>query len=166
MEWLELGNKRTWKGPIDKQQLLNILGANIKSGTNRPSRSLKRVFDFASSGTRKTSWRKIFGDNNKDSFSHTFVLTPGMMNGIYFDDKDEASYKVECLDGDCEFAIKSAVWSSWDQRSRTKVLSTGKSASGKYEVASRFYDATVFLYFKARGNNMAKVRVTFSAKDR
>ena len=127
------------------------------------------IKQFALEGTRKTSWAKIFGDGDKNEFTHVFTLTVGTMNGIYFDDKDVAEYEIECMSGSCSWQIKSATNSSWDKVEDEKTLKTGATAKGNFKVKFRDtlikQDATIFLSVTNTSNGIAKIRCRLKAKD-
>jgi hypothetical protein len=167
-EWLEPKDTREWRGPVNKQKLLTLLGSRTAKKTT-PSKPFKKIASFAAEGTRKTKWSKIFGDNDEDGFEYVFTLTPGMTNGIHFDDKDVAKFKVECLQGSCEMQIKSATYSSWDRVNDPLTVKAGTKREGNFEVKFRRTfirkDATVYLRVTNTAKGITKVRCRLSAED-
>ena len=161
MDWLAQNN-RQWKGALTSQEVIELLRGKPIGGIPSVTDAFQSIMDFASEGTRDNAWSKIYGDSRYNTFEHTFTLTEGMMNGVYFDEKDVAKFDIEAIQGDCEFQIVSATGNKYNQKSDLFPLNEGEENTKENDadiyVVDGFRDATIFLKITGKSKSITKVR--------
>lgn len=139
-----------------------IMGNSGDSFFNSDQMSFFRneVQNYAQSGN--PNW---WGDGDYDKAEEVFYLTGGMMNGFFFDDKDEASYLVECYQGSVEVQVLEAELWEFNDGSDPKIVPAGSYLPGDYTVNSWIVDGTVWLIVKGIPNTVSVCYVGFEAWD-
>lgn len=108
---------------------------------------------------------KWWGDANYDFADEVFYLTPGMVNGFFFDDKDEAYYKVECFEGAAQVQVLEAQSTSFNDGTEWILVQEDSVLENSYIVNSDFFDGTVWLKVLGDSPGVARCYVAFEAWD-
>jgi len=123
---------------------------------------LTTLQNYASTDT-SAGW---YGDGKENTHAYTFTLTPGMMNGIFFDDKRWCEYTVTCTQGTVRCRIRAARWSTFNKGTDWQILQAGESATVAYDLANTWKDAMVWLQVEAISPAVARAECRFTARGR
>jgi len=165
MYWMERPD--LWHG-FTPEGLLDLLkGGQGELVPVLPSK--KAAFADLQRFARRDPHSGWYGDDNYNTFTYTFTLTPGMSNGIYFDDKDWAEYRVTVHEGQVRCRIREAQGSEFKIGSPYKRfgVSPGTPQTGEYfyRVQSRLFDATVWVVMENLASTISRATLTFTARD-
>lgn len=161
MGWLKDDKQWGKRAQIRPIVLSRLLNASKGTPAARIPPAFKKLQSAALLGPGK--WDSV-RDQRKQTFSHTFVLTKDMQNGVYFDDKTEATLAVKVLSGTAQIQIRSATWSSYDKYSLIYELKDRQSLSRSFVPARPALDATIEVVIKAVSSGITKVEIDFAAE--
>ncbi len=113
-----------------------------------------------------TDWYS--SSENREDTALTFLsLTQDTLQGIYFDDKDWASYQIFCSSDQISARIVEAVWFDFDHGLPwQKVSSNSRTAEACAKVSSSLYDATLWLQLRSTDPSVAQCFVYFKGRDK
>jgi hypothetical protein len=163
MGWLQSDYAGAWHGGA-RDNVLAVLRGRTTAVPLAPdaAANLRELQAFAKTDT-SAGW---FGTGDRDATDTVFTLPRGLVNGIYYGDKDWCRYAVTCTRGMVRCRIRAALWTTFNTGTDWVTLHAGESATATYTVPASAKDAMVWLQVEGISDEIATADCHFEAEDR